>query len=151
MNIAKFYEYDREIVVRYPNGEYVNSVAIILEFCDGGDLFNFVLSTGRLSETIARSFFIQIWQALLHMQENGISHRDLKWENVMLDSQFNIKIIDYGFAAVNNKSESYKGNSLRMFRILNLKTISVNDFKLTIILYRNRGLSCTGNSARERI
>jgi serine/threonine protein kinase len=60
LNIAKFYEYDREIVVKYPNGEYENSVAIILEFCDGGDLFQFVLGTGRLSENIARSFFIQI-------------------------------------------------------------------------------------------
>jgi serine/threonine protein kinase len=119
LNIAKFYEYDREIVVKYPNGEYENSVAIILEFCDGGDLFQFVLGTGRLSENIARSFFIQIWQALLHMQENGISHRDLKWENIMLDSQFNIKIIDYGFAAVNNKSETYRGKLLRIYQTLN--------------------------------
>jgi hypothetical protein len=36
----------------------------------------------------------------------------------MLDSEFNIKIIDYGFAAVNNRSESYKGKSFEMCLIL---------------------------------
>lgn len=110
-NIAKFYEYDSSILVRYPNGESINAVAIVLEFCEGGDLFEFVLSTGCLSEDLARFFFIQLCQALLHMQTNGISHRDLKCENVMLDSEFNIKIIDYGYAAVHNKSESYKGKN----------------------------------------
>jgi serine/threonine protein kinase len=48
-------------------------------------------------------------EALVHMQCNGISHRDLKWENLMLDSDFNLKVIDYGYAAVHNKSESIKG------------------------------------------
>lgn len=109
-NIARFYEYDSAMQIWYPDGDQSTGVAIVLEFCAGGDLFEFVVQTGYLTEPLARFFFKQLCDALVHMQSNGISHRDLKWENLMLDSNFNLKVIDYGYAAVHNKSESIKGN-----------------------------------------
>jgi serine/threonine protein kinase len=77
-NIARFFEYDSEVQICYPNGDTATGVAIILEFCPGGDLFEFVVQTGSLTEPLARFFFKQLLEALVHMQCNGISHRDLK-------------------------------------------------------------------------
>ena len=53
----------------------------------------------KLDEKIARSIFKQILDGLGYMHSAGISHRDMKPENILLDDKFNIKIADFGFAA----------------------------------------------------
>lgn len=72
-------------------------------------MFDFIAETGRFSEKQARFFFHQLIEALLHMQEQGISHRDLKPENLMLDGDYNLKLIDYGFASSKSVNETIKG------------------------------------------
>jgi serine/threonine protein kinase len=72
---------------------------IVLELAEGGELFDFVCNSGHFSETVAKTYFIQMMDALKYMHTAGICHRDLKPENIMLDSNFNIKIADFGFAA----------------------------------------------------
>ena len=62
-------------------------------------MFDYIAETGRFTEELARYYFHQLCEALLYMQEQGISHRDLKTENLMLDGEYNLKIIDYGFAS----------------------------------------------------
>lgn len=62
-------------------------------------MFDYVATTGRFDEQIARFYFRQLIEGLDYVHQKGITHRDLKPENVLYDSAFNLKIADFGFAA----------------------------------------------------
>jgi serine/threonine protein kinase len=71
----------------------------ILEFCDGGELYDVIEESGAMPEAIARGFFRQILVGLAHLQHLGIAHRDLSLENVLYSrATGNCKIIDFGMA-----------------------------------------------------
>ena len=71
----------------------------MLELATGGELFDYVATTGRFSEPIARFYFRQLIEGLDYCHQKGVTHRDLKPENVLYDNSFNLKIADFGFAA----------------------------------------------------
>uniref|UniRef100_A0A8C4P0B4 non-specific serine/threonine protein kinase n=1 Tax=Dicentrarchus labrax TaxID=13489 RepID=A0A8C4P0B4_DICLA len=77
------------------------------QYCNGGDLAEYLHSKGTLSEDTIRVFLQQIAQAMKVLQSKGILHRDLKPQNILLchpegrrSSPINtcIKIADFGFA-----------------------------------------------------
>uniref|UniRef100_A0A4W6FLW1 non-specific serine/threonine protein kinase n=1 Tax=Lates calcarifer TaxID=8187 RepID=A0A4W6FLW1_LATCA len=79
----------------------------VREYCNGGDLAEYLHSKGTLSEDTIRVFLQQIAQAMKVLQSKGILHRDLKPQNILLchpegrrSSSINtcIKIADFGFA-----------------------------------------------------
>lgn len=71
----------------------------MLELAAGGELFDFIAMSGAFDEPTARYYFRQFMEGLAFCHEKGIAHRDLKPENLLLDSQFVLKIADFGFAA----------------------------------------------------
>ncbi|XP_078480608.1 LOW QUALITY PROTEIN: serine/threonine-protein kinase ULK1-like, partial [Lampetra planeri] len=82
-------------------------VYLVMEYCNGGDLAEYLQSKGTLSEDTIRVFLQQIAQAMRVLQSKGIIHRDLKPQNILLclperrrPSSLNtcIKIADFGFA-----------------------------------------------------
>ncbi|CAI2363208.1 unnamed protein product [Moneuplotes crassus] len=82
---------------------------IALEVASGGELFDFISMTGAFSEDVARYFFHQFLDALEYMHEKGISHRDLKTENILLDKDFNLKIADFGYASEKGSNQTQVG------------------------------------------
>lgn len=54
--------------------------------------------TGKFSERVARTYFIQMMNGLSYIHSMGYAHRDLKPENIFLSNQFKLKIGDLGFA-----------------------------------------------------
>lgn len=98
-NIAKLYEVF----------EWKNSFALILELCEGGDLFSYIKQNRVFSEKKAVEFMKQILSAVYYMHKNGICHRDLKPENMLYDTESNsLKLIDFGTAAYFTKADSLK-------------------------------------------
>jgi serine/threonine protein kinase len=85
---------------------------LIFEYVSGGELFNYIVSNGRLTETVARKFLRQIVSALEYCHFNLIVHRDLKPENLLLDENNNIKITDFGLAnfITPNKFQTFCGS-----------------------------------------
>mmetsp|Transcript_6293 Transcript_6293/g.19085 ORF Transcript_6293/g.19085 Transcript_6293/m.19085 type:complete len:519 (-) Transcript_6293:153-1709(-) len=73
---------------------------LVLEFGARGDLFDYVVSKGRLDEGEARVFFAQIAAGLAYIHHSAIVHRDVKPENLLLDGGGSLKIADFGLANV---------------------------------------------------
>lgn len=76
---------------------------IVLELAQTGELFDILAMTGPLPDHIARYYFKQFLDGLNFCHTQGIAHRDLKTENLLLDKHYNLKIADFGFAAEVNK------------------------------------------------
>lgn len=74
-------------------------IYLVLEYCPGGELFDYVVQRGRLNEDKARHFFRQIVSAVAYVHRQGYAHRDLKPENLLLDADDNVKLIDFGLCA----------------------------------------------------
>lgn len=71
---------------------------LVMEYANGGEVFDFLVAHGRMKEREARIRFRQIVSAVQYLHANLIVHRDLKAENLLLDSEMNIKIADFGFS-----------------------------------------------------
>jgi len=64
------------------------------------DLFECIEQHSRLSEDKARWVFAQIVEAVYYLDKRGICHRDIKDENCVIDSDFNVKLIDFGSSVI---------------------------------------------------
>jgi len=91
----------------YPRrcGETRQVMVIGLEMAKGGELFDFMMYTGSFSEILARTFFKQLLSALSICHSKNIYHRDIKPENLLLDDRFQLKVADFGLAAIRNDKE----------------------------------------------
>jgi serine/threonine protein kinase len=79
-------------------------VYIFMECASGGTLSEHVRRRGPLRELRARRWFKQICSAVHHMHARGISHRDLKLGNILLDEQKQCKVTDFGLSRVSYRS-----------------------------------------------
>ena len=71
----------------------------IFEYLNNGELYNYViLLNKRFSEDISRKIFYEILKAVEACHKSGITHNDIKLENILLSNNYNIKLIDFGFA-----------------------------------------------------
>jgi len=75
-------------------------IFLVNEYVSGGELFDYIVSKGRLSADEARNFFHQIISGVEYCHFQKIVHRDLKPENLLLDSNLNLKIADFGLSNI---------------------------------------------------
>ena len=78
--------------------ETIDSYYSVMEFCEGGELFNYIVKKRRLSEEESAFFYYQIIKGLEYIHSLGIVHRDLKPENLLLTKSHILKIIDFGLS-----------------------------------------------------
>ncbi|KAJ5787789.1 hypothetical protein N7457_002779 [Penicillium paradoxum] len=88
------------VISLYDVWENRGELYLVLEYVEGGELFEYVHNNGPLPEEEAVRLFRQIIAALGYCHRFNICHRDLKPENILLDSQHNIKLADFGMAAL---------------------------------------------------
>ncbi|KAK7206267.1 kinase-like domain-containing protein [Myxozyma melibiosi] len=105
------YGIEREVIImkliEHPNvmglydvWENHGELYLILEYVEGGELFDYLIRKGRLDEREAVHYFRQIILGVDYCHKFNICHRDLKPENLLLDKHHNIKIADFGMAAL---------------------------------------------------
>lgn len=88
------------IVKLYEHFLIDEKVYIFLEFAACGTLSDYVRKRGPLKESRCRKWFKQISSGMYHMHSQGISHRDLKLGNILIDEYRNLKISDFGLSRV---------------------------------------------------
>ena len=69
-----------------------------MQLASGGEVFDFLSTTGRFPEPISRYYFRQLVEALDHCHSKGFAHRDIKPENLLFDENFNLLLADFGFS-----------------------------------------------------
>lgn len=106
-NIIQFYD-SFEIY----NDDKEKLIVIITEYCSNGDLLNFALN--HQNEFQKKSIQLKIFNGFLssikYLHEKRISHCDIKAENILLDSNLNPKLCDFGYSqtTVFQNDESFK-------------------------------------------
>ncbi|KAK9934141.1 hypothetical protein M0R45_021295 [Rubus argutus] len=109
LNIAE--QIKREIgtlkLLKHPNVVRLHEVVasktkiyMVLEYVTGGELFDKIAQKGRVTESEGRKLFQQLIDGVSYCHNQGVFHRDLKLENILVDTKGNIKISDFGLSAL---------------------------------------------------
>ena len=88
-------------------------VYMILSYAENGDVLRYIQRSGAIKETLARVWIRQVCDAVRYLHDQDITHRDLKLENLLLDSSYNVKICDFGFVkdeCMKDLSKTYCGS-----------------------------------------
>ena len=111
------YEYGDAGQVVKPSGRIIdNLVFIVMEFVQGGLLFDLCQTMGAMGEDAGRFFLHQICDSMGYMHGKRVVHRDLKLENILVTDNLDLKVADFGFACYKgiDHLKSYRGTMTYM-------------------------------------
>ncbi|CAG9335367.1 unnamed protein product [Blepharisma stoltei] len=101
--------------IRHPNlcqlfetVENSKQIYLIMEYISNGDLLEYIIKNRKLAEPQAKKFFCQILRGIEELHKLNISHRDLKPKNILIDDDFNLKIVDFGLSRKHESDEFLK-------------------------------------------
>ncbi|KAG5491926.1 hypothetical protein GH5_00819 [Leishmania sp. Ghana 2012 LV757] len=88
-HVVKFYKFLNSKTAFY----------FVMELAEGGKLFDLILSKRHFTEDEARTFFQQLISAIDYCHRNGVAHKDLKAENLLLSNDGRLLVCDFGFSS----------------------------------------------------
>lgn len=90
--------------------EDMDNYYLVMEYVPGGDLMDFVAANGAVGESAGREITRQILEAINYVHSKGISHRDLKPDNILIaqDDPVNVKVTDFGLAKISDSASVMK-------------------------------------------
>jgi len=80
--------------------ETESNICLVMEYCAGGHIEDYISPTRPMTESAARFYFTQLIDGLSYCHEQCVCHRDLRIENLMLDNKGDLKITDFGHAGI---------------------------------------------------
>merc|ERR1719461_903332 len=105
-NIVRLLAYN--LNAKYPDrsGKTRDVILLVLEYAAGGELFDILYYTEKLEPILGRTYFRQLVAGIECMHLNGIIHRDIKPQNLLLDNKYNLKITDFGLSKIDPTGNS---------------------------------------------
>lgn len=111
--LSKLPKCNEHIACLYTAKKVKDNVYLVMELMKGGDLYSYISNKAPLSTSVLRDMFKQILEGLIFIHSQGISHLDIKLENIMVKDEENneaeqkpvFKFIDFGFACRNSEGE----------------------------------------------
>lgn len=100
INILKRLNGEEGICKLYEYFEDEENVYLVFEYLKNGDLVKYFKVEPLFSEEKLKPFFRKIVEAIGAMHRNSILHRDIKLDNILLDSNFNPKVCDFGISTI---------------------------------------------------
>jgi serine/threonine protein kinase len=104
INTMAFLRHDN-IVSCYDFFSDDNNYYLIIDFCPGGELFQYIVKNDKVPEPLAAYLFHQIASAIAYCHSFGVAHRDLKPENVLIAKFPRLKVSDFGLCGFMNEHE----------------------------------------------
>ena len=101
----------QNIIELYNEIESEQSLYLVLECADGGELFDMIVTDGRFSEPVAKVYFLQMLNAVKYLHSIQITHRDLKPENIL---------VSHRVEGVSNKDSETVANHHRIIKIADM-------------------------------
>jgi len=99
-NVMKLYAYN--LNAKYPEktGKTIATILLVLEYCPGGELFDILYYTDKLDEKTARTYFRMMILGIEACHKQGIAHRDIKPQNLLLTRDYQLKLTDFGLSKI---------------------------------------------------
>jgi 5'-AMP-activated protein kinase, catalytic alpha subunit len=107
IDILKLFSHPH-IIRLYEVIDTTTDIFCVMEYVSGGEMFEYIVSRGRLSEDEARHIFQQLISAVEYCHVHMVVHRDLKPENVLIDESATVKLADFGLSNIMKDGEFLK-------------------------------------------
>ena len=89
----------KNVIKLYEVFEDDSFIYLVTEYIENGDLLNYLMTNPLFPESTTRIIMLQIIFALGYIHQNKIIHRDIKLNNILVDSNFNVKVCDFGICS----------------------------------------------------
>ena len=120
------------IVKYYDSSKDENNIYILMEYCNGKNLRNFIDKNANnntlIQEDILSNIISQLCMGIKEIHDKKIIHRDLKPENIFINENMNIKIGDFGISKQFNSYKTYT---------LTTKKLGTENYAAPEIIYDN--------------
>lgn len=135
-NIVKFIE-SFELKTIY-NEIYI---IIIMEYCENGDLCSYINERGFENEEQKAKIIHDLLKSIQYLHNRCIAHGDIKLENILLDSEFNAKLTDFGYCKTKKIMGDYSKSGTLYYAAPELlvhgkyNTLKADIWSIGILLY----------------
>ena len=95
----------KNVVRLYESFETAQHIVFVMEVCGAGDLLTYVRRRRKLKEDVAKHIFKQVIEGLSYCHSKNVLHRDIKLDNILLSSEGDVKICDFGVSKLVKNGE----------------------------------------------